>query len=230
MAHGTCSVEGCEKAASASRGWCWAHYQRWRAKGDVQTHVPVLEVLRGPTSVRLAAHTDASAGRDACWVFTGHRTVDGYGRIRHNGRESNAHRVAYELARGPIPAGLVVCHRCDNPPCVNPAHLWLGTQADNIADMDAKGRRVAPGSLVTHCPRGHAYDEANTHVATTGSRHCRACGAEKARAKRARERDPDFDRGAHGRRVMHLRWHERRGVTKPGCEFCPDADGVYACP
>lgn len=79
-----------------------------------------------------------------CWEWTGGRYWDGYGHLRHMGRSLKAHRVAWELFCGPIPAGLSVLHRCDNPPCVRPDHLWLGTQSDNIKDMVNKGRNVAP--------------------------------------------------------------------------------------
>lgn len=80
-----------------------------------------------------------------CWVWTGHRYPKGYGAYKApGGRLVSAHRASYEMHNGPVPAGVVVCHRCDNPPCVNPNHLWLGTAAENNADRDAKGRQVAP--------------------------------------------------------------------------------------
>lgn len=74
-----------------------------------------------------------------CWLWSGGVGCGGYGRFRQNGA-SLAHRVSYEWAKGPIPAGLVVMHRCDTPACVNPDHLRAGTQGDNNADRQAKGR------------------------------------------------------------------------------------------
>lgn len=70
----------------------------------------------------------------------GARQRTGYGLIRHNGRLQGTHRVAYEGANGPIPTGFNVLHKCDNPPCIEVDHLFLGTQMDNVRDMWAKGR------------------------------------------------------------------------------------------
>ncbi len=93
----------------------------------------------GPVSERFWAKVDTSG---ECWLWTACTKRDGYGRIWHRGKVAIAHRVAWELERGPIPEGLFVCHHCDNHRCVRPDHLFLGTQADNLQDMTAKGRRA----------------------------------------------------------------------------------------
>lgn len=83
-----------------------------------------------------------------CWLWTGARMKNGYGVVwlaEPIGRMGLVHRVAWELTNGPIPDGLFACHRCDNPPCCNPDHLFLGTVRDNALDMVAKGRSIGHG-------------------------------------------------------------------------------------
>ena len=116
-----------------------------------------------------------------CWVWTSTRNERGYGVVivQSPGDPSvplhmKAHRLSYLIEYGPPPADLFVLHTCDNPPCVNPAHLFLGTARDNAQDMAAKGR--SSSQRKTHCPHGHPYDAANTYVVPrTGHRQCRTC-------------------------------------------------------
>jgi len=91
-------------------------------------------------------------GTSECWPWTAARFEKGYGAFRLGEKQKKAHRVGYELLVGPIPDGLLVCHTCDNPPCQNPAHWFLGTISDNAVDRERKGRAGARASF----PDGHA--------------------------------------------------------------------------
>lgn len=124
-----------------------------------------------------------------CWQFTGALNHGGYGIVQRGARgegTDRAHRIVYREEVGPIPAGMTIDHLCMNPRCVNPAHLDLVTRAENARRQAAAGRARGGGRnrAKTHCPAGHAYDEENTHV-HAGRRHCRACGRERARQRRA---------------------------------------------
>lgn len=85
---------------------------------------------------------------DLCWIWTGGRTGHGYGSFFLDGRTQRAHRVCWEMLHGSIPDGLLVLHRCDNPLCVRPDHLFLGTHADNTRDMVHKSRGGTPPRLI----------------------------------------------------------------------------------
>jgi len=101
--------------------------------------------------------------------------------IRVAGKGIKVHRLAWQLANGPIPDGQLIRHYiCDNPPCCDVAHLRPGTKVDNAADRFNHGRWAGGmgrhNAAKTHCPDNHAYDEVNTYVSPKGQRFCRECG------------------------------------------------------
>jgi hypothetical protein len=121
-------------------------------------------------------------GASDCWEWTAGTLSKGrYGGF-YDGKMRHAHRVAYELCVGEIPDGLVIDHLCGNTLCVNPAHLEAVTQRENILRGESF---AASHARTTHCPSGHAYDEANTRV-YKGMRVCRECNRlAKQRERRA---------------------------------------------
>ena len=130
-----CKVTGCTdfQTGKSARGYFGAHYKKWLKYGD-----PKVVKLGRPLITRFLEKL--KKGPD-CWVWTGRTNKNGYGifTIGHS-KKVLAHRQAWEFEYGPIPEGMKVLHKCDNPPCCNTNHHFLGTQADNVKDAKSKGR------------------------------------------------------------------------------------------
>jgi hypothetical protein len=132
---------------------------------------------------------------DTCWGWAAAKTAAGYGvlmdKCRAEGRKNIVymHRLSWTINFGEIPEGMCVCHRCDNPQCTNPDHLFLGTHAENMKDMLDKGRHVSGQAGKTHCKQGHEFTEKNTRISSSGRRVCRSCAALWARNKRKEIRE-----------------------------------------
>lgn len=112
---------------------------RAAAQARWANHVKGVKVPRERDGKRFWAKVKRGTAEE-CWPWTGSKLKTGYGQLRENGKMIRAHRVSWELSRGPIPEGMNVCHHCDNPPCCNPDHLFIGTHLDNTRDKMHKGR------------------------------------------------------------------------------------------
>ncbi len=126
---------------------------------------------------------------NGCWEWNAGCFSDGYGAFSYQRKTQKAHRISYLLFVGMIPKGKMVLHRCDNPPCVNPAHLFIGTAKDNAHDAIQKGRHrgdenvAIPKRRKKACPRGHLYSGNNLRLERRSdggvARVCRKCQNER---------------------------------------------------
>lgn len=164
----TCSVSWCTRPA-LSLGLCNSHYVRQRSDHDLEKPFGRLSTL--PLEDLFWKNVDTSG---ECWHWLGRIGAYGYGILWYEGRVWIASRIAYELQIGPVPSNLLVCHHCDNPPCVRGSHLFLGTQADNMRDMVEKERNRRQNPLF--CPHGHPRTVENSRVTPNGrALQCQVC-------------------------------------------------------
>lgn len=163
---------------------------------------------RTPVEQRFWGKVDRR-GPGECWLWLASKTGSGYGQIGVDGsRALMAHRVAYELLVGPIPAGLHLDHLCRVPACVNPAHLEPVTPYENAR------RSPLTGAGKTHCKRGHPFDEANTYVTPGGQRQCRTCRRDFDRRRPSKRQLPEE------RPCEHCGQLYRPVIALAKCRYC----------
>lgn len=154
-----------------------------------------------PTSERFWKYVTKKTINE-CWEWSGARDQCGYGVLRrdpaHRSAQCHASRISWEIHNGKIPDGLQILHRCDNPPCVNPSHLWIGTNAQNIADAIAKGRKHK-----SFCRRGHQMVPGNIGIQGANKRRCLTCNRLREAARKAR--NPELERSKKRARYQKQR-------------------------
>ena len=129
---------------------------------------------------------------DDCWHWSGSSDKDGYGVISMFGSQQRAHRVSLVIAGTDVSNGLA-CHTCDNPSCVNPNHLYVGDQKQNVRDAMLKGRRNTGWSERKHCIHGHPLSGKNLYIyKNTGQRMCRKCRSVRSLEKYHREKKEKY--------------------------------------
>lgn len=119
-----------------------------------------------------------------CILWSKNKNKRGYGITMFRGKCMGAHRASWIENYGDIPDGMLVCHKCDNPSCINPEHLFLGTQSENMQDCKRKGRLIPPPHPVAkYCVHGHEFTPDNTKIDYRGRRKCKSCDREWHREK-----------------------------------------------
>lgn len=170
----------------------------------------MLTVLNMTLLETVDSKSDKSRGEDGCWLWTGCKDWAGYGVFSYALKRVSAHRMVWKIANGDIPSGMVIRHKCDNPGCVNPKHLELGTYRDNSLDMIARGRtrHLVNAPKVVVSDGGHSFpslNRAGEFFKTSGSNILRAIKTGgKCRGLKWRFENPeDSERGSHpGRPVV----------------------------
>lgn len=168
---------GCVTTGKIVRGMCAMHYDRW-------VHATPKD-QRGPAPRFDRDFWDFVERSGECWNWTGPTNRKGYGLWKR----SLAHRFSLaEAVPSPDPS-LFACHTCDNPPCVNPAHLYWGTAADNARDLVERGTPNNQNSLKTHCKNGHELAGDNLRIVGKDQRRqCRECDNARSRERQRRYR------------------------------------------
>lgn len=149
-----------------------------------------------------------------CWIWTGAPTSKNYGSFAYYTKKPaiGAHVSSYLFHVGEVPKGMLVCHACDNPPCVNPEHLFLGTNSENMKDMVKKGRNGASSKPQTHCRRGHEFSVVGVKIQHRKNgkidRSCREC----IRTTASKKRHSPETREAHlkKQREYQREYHRRK--------------------
>lgn len=180
-----CSADGCDRTGKLVRGMCGRHYRNWLDRTPPAQRPPAPRFTR--------SFWDFVDKSGDCWLWTGPVDKKGYGRWAANRKKGLAHRYSLDLAITCPDEQLMACHHCDNPPCVNPAHLYWGTAADNARDAVERGQHYVPPPK-ERCINGHDLDGNNVAV-YSGRRNCRTCMNERAEVKATRNRAAAYAAG-----------------------------------